>query len=125
MKIETTKYGEIRIRWEYNLSDGDRDVTKAYLEKKTDKFAEVIKEVRVVRNPKEKYDKEKARVFALQALVQAAFSEPKIVEVKGKPTEKAIRTEENLQDRKTVWQAYKNRKPKAVTPLSLTEDSVI
>ena len=42
MKVLTKKYGEVVVRWEYGLFDGDRDVTKAFLEKKDGKDVKVI-----------------------------------------------------------------------------------
>jgi len=50
MKVLTKKYGEVIIRWEYGLFNGDRDVTKAFLEKKEGKNSTVIKEISVVKN---------------------------------------------------------------------------
>jgi hypothetical protein len=106
MKVKTNKFGEVRIRWQYNLTDGDRDVTKVFLEQKIDKECVVLKEAKVVRNPKEKYDKEKARVFALQALVKESFSILK--EVDGKTI--YTRSTQDLADRKIIWKTYKERK---------------
>lgn len=93
MKITTNKYGEVSIRWEYNLTNGDRDVTKAYLEKRVEKDKEVIKEVSVMRRPNEPYDKNKAKEFALGKLVRESF----------------LRADE-LGDRKEVWSVYNQAK---------------
>lgn len=102
MKVTTNTYGEVRIRWQYNITNGDRDVTKAFLERKTEakKNAEVIKEVSVVRRPTEKYNKEKARFFALTKLVRENFDR-----------------REAFNDRKTIWDAYRTRSPKMALPV--------
>lgn len=91
MKVTTNKYGNVVIRWQYGITNGDRDVTKAFLEKKVGKESEILREVSVVRNPKEHNDKLVARKFALGKLIKESFS----------------RDAEDLQDRKTVWETYR------------------
>lgn len=88
MKLTTQKYGEVTVRWQYNIKERKRDVTKAFLEK--DK--KVLLEVSVKKHPVDKYDKESARKYALTKLVQEAFSRS-----------------EDLSDRKEVWNAYQHR----------------
>ena len=61
MKLLTKKYGNTSIRWQYNMTNGDRDVTKAYLEQQSGDNWEVVKEISVVRKPTEK---KKIRVVA-------------------------------------------------------------
>lgn len=102
MKILTNTYGEIRIRWQYNITNGDRDVTKAFLEKKVGekKDIELIKEVSVIRRPTEKYSKEKARFFALTKLVKESFDRGQAFE-----------------DRKNIWNTYRTRSPKVALPI--------
>jgi hypothetical protein len=115
MKVTTNKYGEIRIRWQYNLTNGDRDVTKAFLEQKVNpkEDAVLIKEVSVMRKPSEKYDKEKARAFALGKLLKESFSEVIFVKNANQTKEpRLIRTTEDLKDRTAIWDAYKNRSTK-------------
>ena len=92
MKIVTNKYGKVFIRWQYNITDGDRDITKAFLEKHSEdnKEKEVIKEISVYRHPKEKYDKLVAREFALAKLVRESFT----------------RKDSDLIDRALVWNTY-------------------
>jgi len=97
MKLITKKFGEIRIRWQYNITDGDRDITKAFLEQKTgEKEITVLREVSVKRKPSEKYNKELARVFALTKLVKESFERGTA-----------------LDDRKAIWEAYRTRSKKA------------
>lgn len=92
MKLRTEKYGEITVRWQYNIVNEElpeANFTKAFLEK--DK--EVILEVSVKKHPKEKYNKELARKFALTKLVKEAFSRSG-----------------DLLDRKEVWNSYQHRR---------------
>lgn len=104
MKVLTKKYGEVNIRWQYGLFNGDRDITKAFLEKKEGKDAVVIKEVSVIRNPTEKNNKISARYFSLYKLLQESFSTVKENE-KGQKILK--RTKEDAEDRKRVWDSFK------------------
>lgn len=93
MKIETNKYGLVSIRWEYDK--GENPVkTKAFLERKVEgsKDKEIIKEVVVKRRYADKHDKQLARKYSLEKLVQQSFS---------RHTE--------LEDRVKVWDAFKNR----------------
>ncbi len=91
MKLLTKKYGNTSIRWQYNMTNGDRDVTKAYLEQQSGDNWEVVKEISVVRKPTEKNDKLKARYFALGKLIQESFT----------------RNDGDLEDRKTIWNVFK------------------
>lgn len=95
MKVTTNRYGEVRIRWQYNMTDGDRDITKAFLEKKLidKKDSEILVEVSVKRKPSERYSKEKARYFALSKLIQTSFD----------------RKNGGLKDRKEIWDAFNTR----------------
>jgi len=107
MKVLTKKYGEVIIRWEYGLFNGDRDVTKAFLEKKEGKNSTVIKEISVVKNPKEKNDKISARYFSLSKLLQESFSKVITTEENGKPKKIYKRTPEDLEDRNRIWDTFK------------------
>ncbi len=107
MRVLTKKYGEVNVRWQYGLFNGDRDVTKAFLEKKENKKATVIKEISVVKNPKEKNDKISARYFSLAKLLQESFSEETFKEENGKRTRVLKRTPEDLEDRNRIWDTFK------------------
>lgn len=87
MLVKTQKYGNVKIRWQYD-NKNNATLTKAFIEK--DK--EIIKQIEVRRHPKDQHNKELARKFALTKLVKESFS----------------RTED-LFDRKEVWNAYRNR----------------
>ena len=104
MKVLTKKYGEVNIRWQYGLFNGDRDITKAFLEKKEGKDSVVIKEVSVVRNPTEKNDKISARYFSLSKLLQESFS---VKEVDKENNVIYKRTPEDLEDRARIWDTFK------------------
>lgn len=107
MRVLTKKYGEVNIRWQYGLFNGDRDVTKAFLEKKEGKNATILKEISVVKNPKEKNDKISARYFSLSKLLQESFSEIKTIEENGKSKIVYKRTPEDLEDRSRIWDVFK------------------
>lgn len=99
MKVVTSKYGDVFIRWQYTRSQDITSpdtpvITKAFLERKIgEKEKEVIKEVSVKKHPKETNNKQLARRYALLALVQNSFT----------------REGQDLLDRKNIWAAYGSR----------------
>lgn len=91
MKITTKKYGDVFVRWQYNLKENGRDITKAFLEVKDGRNSMVLKEIFVQRKPSEKYVKQLAREFAFRRLLQESFS----------------REGTDLQDRQSAWTTFR------------------
>lgn len=93
MKFTTNKYGDVSVRWQYENADNPV-WTKAFLEQGEGKDKVTIREVTIKRRYAEKHDKELARKFSLEKLVKSSFDR-----------------RNDLQDRLTVWDAYKKRIP--------------
>ena len=92
MKVETVKYGEVNIRWQYDKKDNPI-VTKAFLEQSTGTEKTVLKEIAVKRRYSDIHNKDLARKFSLEKLIKESFSR-----------------NDDFGDRKEIWEAYKNRK---------------
>lgn len=94
MKLTTSKYGNISIRWQYDQRDNPV-VTKAFLEKGEGKEKVTLKEIAIKRRYSEVHNKELARKFSLEKLVKHCFDR-----------------QTDFEDRVAIWDAYKNRVPK-------------